>query len=92
MTADIVGAKVTCFAFLVGVEVDGGAEEAELEEGDGGRALAGVEIDADAERAGLEEGDGGRALAGVDEVGVEIVFNLLKRASISSKMLASASS
>ena len=68
MTADIVGAKVTCFAFLAGVEVDEGAEE-----------------------AGLEEGDEGRALAGVDEVGVEVVFNLLKRASISSKMLVSAS-
>ena len=91
MTADIIGEKVTCFAFLAGVEVDEGAEKAGLEEGDGGRALAGVEVDADAEEAGLEEGDGGRALAGVGEVAVETVFNLLKRASISSKMLVSAS-
>ena len=70
MTEEIDGAKVTCFALVGGVVIDEGAEEAELEEGDEGRAPEGVEV---------------------DEEEVEAVFSLLKRASISSKMLATAS-
>ena len=44
------------------------AEEAVLEEGGGGRALAGVGVDADAEEAELEEGDGGRVVQAVQAV------------------------
>ena len=50
-------------AFVVDVDFDEVAEEAELEEGGGGRATEGV--DGSAEEAELEEGGGGRALEGV---------------------------
>ena len=71
---EIVGAKETCFAFVDEVDFDEVAEEAELEEGDGGRATEGV-IDEFAEEAGFEERDEGRAPEGViDEFAEEAGF------------------
>ena len=69
MTAEIIGAKVTCFALVDDVVFGDVAERAELEEGGGGRATVGV--DEVAEEADVEEGDGGRAPEGVDEVVAE---------------------
>ena len=53
MIEEIVGAKETCLAFVGDVDFDEVAEEAELEEGGGGRATEGV--DESAEEAVVEE-------------------------------------